>query len=223
MASDHRATASDRYMLSLTNASNPLVCFIPTASADDGRYVAQFLNAFGDLRARTSVLTLWSGAAESMRRMDEADVFVIGGGNTVNLLALWAAHGVGERLKSFVDDAARDVVIAGNAAGAAALYEASATDGFGDGIAPLPFGLGLLEGSFCPHFSSEAERAPQFREFVDTSALPDGVGVDDGAGIHYVDGQVEKVWRERDQAGVYEVLQDENGSSVTALETDLLD
>lgn len=222
MASDHRATAADRYLLSLTDVSNPLVCFVPTASADQGQYVSQFLNAFGSLRVRTSVLTLWSGAAESMRRMDEADLFVIGGGNTVNLLALWAAHGVGERLASYVDDPSRNIVIGGNAAGAAALYEACTTDGFGDGIAPLPFGLGLLDGSFCPHYSSEADRAPQYREYVDTSQLPGGFGVDDGAGIHYADGEVVTFWSEKDGAAVYRVDQDENGATQERLEVEPL-
>ncbi|MDO5697032.1 MAG: Type 1 glutamine amidotransferase-like domain-containing protein [Dermatophilus congolensis] len=218
MAADHRATAADRYLLSLTDATNPLVCFVPTASADDGLYVSQFFNAYSALSVRTSVLTLWSGAADAIKRMEEADIFVIGGGNTVNLLALWAAHGVGDKFKALADSG-KSLVIGGMAAGAAAFFEGCATDGYGNGVAPLPFGLGLVPGSFCPHYSSEAQRAPQFKEYVDTSALPSGWGADDGAGIHFVDGKVEGYWSETDGAAVYRVEQDENGATVTRQET----
>lgn len=223
MAADHRATAADRFLLSLTDATNPLVCFVPTASADDGLYVSQFFNAYSALHVRTSVLTLWSGAADAIKRMDEADVFVIGGGNTVNLLALWAAHGVGDKFTSLASDSGRNLVIGGMAAGAAAFFEGCTTDGYGRGVSPLPFGLGLVPGSFSPHYSSEAERAPQFREYVDTSALPSGWGVDDGAGIHFVDGRVERFWHERPDASVYRVEQDENGATSTKQETVALD
>lgn len=219
MAADHKASAGDRFLLSLADVKNPLVCFVPTASADDGLYVSQFFNAFSGLGVRTSVLTLWSGAADAVKRMDEADVFVIGGGNTVNLLALWRAHGVGDKLKSYINDPGRNVVIGGNAAGAGALYEASATDGFGNGIAPLPYGLGLVPGSFCSHYNSEPDRAPQYQEFVDTSALPPGYGADDGAGIHYADGKIQSFWTEREGAKVHRVDQVENGASVTTEDT----
>ncbi len=222
MASDHRATAVDRYLLSLTDAANPLVCFVPTASADDGLYVSQFISAFTRLGARTSILTLWSGAADAIRRMDEADVFVVGGGNTVNLLALWAAHGVGEKFKALAAQPDRTLVIGGVAAGAAAFFQSSATDSYGNGIAPLPFGLGMLAGSFCPHYSSEKDRATKYRELVATSALPGGFGVDDGAGIHFVDGEPQSFFRERKRSRVYRIEQDENGASATSVPVNVL-
>ncbi|MBO3141361.1 Type 1 glutamine amidotransferase-like domain-containing protein [Dermatophilus congolensis] len=216
MSADHRASAADRFILSLTDKPNPLVCFVPTASGDNGLYISQFFNAYSGLGVRTSVLTLWTGAADSIARMDEADVFIIGGGNTVNLLALWSAHGVGDKLRSYTQDQGRDIVIAGNAAGAAALYEACATDGFGNGISALPFGLGLLPGSFCPHYNSEPDRAPRYQQLVDTCALPAGYAVDDAAGIHYLDGQVQSFWAERTGAGVYRVEPAENGARISA-------
>lgn len=222
MAADHQATAADRYLLSLTDATNPLVCFVPTASADDGLYVSRFMNAYNALHVRTSVLTLWSGAADAIKRMEEADVFVIGGGNTVNLLALWAAHGVGDKFKALADSG-KNLVIGGMAAGAAAFFEGCTTDGYGNGIAALPFGLGMVPGSFCPHYNSEPERAPQFKEYVDTSALPSGWGAEDGAGIHFIDGAADRFWSERAGATVYRVEQDENGATVTEQQTTALD
>lgn len=217
----HRPTSLDRYILSLTDATNPLVCFVPTASADDGLYVSQFINAYSS-HVRTSVLTLWSGAADAIARMEDADVVIVGGGNTLNTLALWSAHGIGQRFRSFTKDVDRDIVIAGVSAGAAVFHEGCTTDSYGNGIQPLALGLGLVPGSFCPHYDSEDDRAPAFKEYVDTSQLPAGWGVDDGAAIHYVDGQVEAFVAEREGAGVHRLEQTENGVTVTRQDTRLL-
>ncbi|MBW3083974.1 hypothetical protein KEM60_00157 [Austwickia sp. TVS 96-490-7B] len=210
------ATSLDRYVLSLTEAPNPLVCFVPTASGDNGLYVSRFMNAYSRSRARTSVLTLWEGAAASLARLDEVDVFLVGGGNTVNMMALWAAHGVSRKVMDIAHDPSRNVVLAGVGAGGAAWFEACATDGYGTGVSPFPHGLGLLPGSFCPHFDGEADRRPQFKEYVDTGQLPSGYGADNGAALHFVDGQLAGCYAERDGATVYRVDQHENGASITA-------
>lgn len=216
-----RPTGLDRYILSLTDATNPLVCFVPTASADDGLYVSRFINAYSS-KVRTSVLTLWSGAADAIARMDEVDVFLVGGGNTLNMLALWSAHGLGQRFRSYMKDTDRDVVLAGVSAGGAVWHEGCTTDSYGRGITALGLGLGLVPGSFCPHYDSEAERAPQFKEFVDTNQLPAGWGVDDGAAIHYIDGEVEAFVSERDGAAVHRLEPTENGVTIDKQETRVL-
>ena len=60
------------------------------------------------------------------------------------------------------------------------------------------------------------------KEFIDTSQLPSGYGVDDGAAIHYVDGTLEACVAERAGAGVHRLEQHENGVSVTDLDTKVL-
>ncbi len=211
----YAATSLDRYILSLTDASNPLVCFVPTASGDNGLYVSRFMNAYSHAHARTSVLTLWEGAAASLSRLDEVDVFLVGGGNTVDMMALWAAHGLSRKLQDIALDTCRNVVLAGSGAGGSAWFEACTTDGYGAGISPFPHGLGLVEGSFCPHFDGEADRRPQFKEFVDTSQLPSGWGADNGAALHFIDGELQGCYAERDGAMVYLVEQDENGAEIS--------
>lgn len=216
------ATSLDRYILSLTDATNPLVCFVPTASADDGIYVSRFINAYSPLGVRTSILTLWSGAADAIARMDEVDVFVVGAGNTLNMLALWNAHGLSRRFRDLAADSSHNLVLAGVAAGGAIWYEACTTDSFGRGPAPLNHGLRLVPGSFCPHYDSEPDRAPLFKEFIDTTQLPSGWGADDGAAIHYVDGEVKECVTEREGAAIHRVEQDENGARVSKQKTRML-
>ena len=177
-------TNLDHYLLELSGKSSPLVCFAPTASADDPQYINKFLLAFGTLGVRTMVLTLWGGSAPSVERLAEADVVLVGGGHTVNLMALWQAHGVDAALRARY--AAGDVVLAGLSAGAACWYEGCITDSFGL-LRPWRGGMGLLQGSFCPHFDGEPERAPAYTEAVADGDLPGGYAADDGAAIHYID------------------------------------
>lgn len=71
-----------------------------------------------------------------MERLSSADVVYVGGGSTLNLLALWRAHGVDAVL---ADLAARDdAVLAGVSAGANCWYEACSTDLPTRGQAPSP-------------------------------------------------------------------------------------
>lgn len=179
-------TNLDRYVVELTGKSSPLVCFIPTAAADDPRYVNRFLVAYGTLGIRPMVLTLWQDAANAVRRVQEADLLLIGNGTTVNMLALWAAHGVDRAVRTRYE--AGDVVIAGFTAGANAVFEGCVTDSFGD-FRPWTGGLGLVPGSFCGHFDKEDGRVGVYTDAVATGALPGGWACDDGAAVHYVDGE----------------------------------
>lgn len=197
-------TNLDRYLLELTGKSAPLVCFAPTASADDPQYINKFLLAYGTLGVRTMILSLWGGgSAESVARLADVDLLVVGGGHTVNLWALWQAHGVDAALRARAK--ASDVVLAGVSAGGACWYQGCITDSFGD-FRPWLGGLGLVSGSFCPHFDGEAERAPAFTDAVAHGSLPGGFGADDGAGIHYVDGVATDFITEQAGKRVYQVL-----------------
>ena len=109
-------TNLDRYLLELTGKASPLVCFVPTASADDPQYINRFLVAYGTLGIRPMVLTLWQDAANAVSRIQQADLIFVGNGSTVNMYTLWKAHGVTKAIRKRYE--AGDVVLAGTAAGA---------------------------------------------------------------------------------------------------------
>lgn len=205
------ATKLDKYVVDLAGKPNPVVAFLPTASADDPRYINRFLTAYGALGIRPIVATLWHDAAHSVSRLDEADVLVVGGGLTVNLLALWEAHGVSSKLRELISSD-KELVIAGYAAGGGAFFEGCTTDSFGP-IMAWRGGLGVLPGSFCSHYSSETERAPIFAEAIGEGTLPDGYGVDDGAAIHWVDGKPKWFLAEDTESKVYRVETTEEPTS----------
>lgn len=194
-------TALDRHLLDLSGRSSPLVCFAPTAAADDAVYVNRFLTAYSTLGVRTMVLTVWQGAAESVERLAQADVVLVGGGSTANLMALWRMHGVDHAITRRVR-AGDDLVLGGVSAGAACWFTGCLTDSFGD-LRAWRGGTGLLEGSFCPHFDGEADRAPLFTQAVASGVLPAGWAADDGAALHFTDGALSGALAERPGAGVW--------------------
>ncbi len=181
-------TNLDRYLVELTGKASPLVCFVPTASGDDPQYINKFLVAYGTLGVRVMVLTLWQDTARSVARLAEADLVLVGNGLTVNMLALWKAHGVDRAIKNRV--AAGDVVLGGVAAGGNAWFEGFVTDSFGPRFRAVRDGLGLIPGSFCCHFDGEDGRVPVYTDAIASGELPAGYAADDGAGIQWTDGTV---------------------------------
>jgi peptidase E len=76
------------------------------------------------------------------------DVIYVGGGNTVNLLAVWRAQGIDAILREAWQ---AGVVLAGLCAGSMCWFEGGVTASFGRRLVPLDDGLGFLPGSNCPH------------------------------------------------------------------------
>ena len=175
----------DRYALSLVDAARPRVCFLPTASGDDAGYTLEFYKAYGSYGCDPFVLNLFQREIEDIRSfLLSMDMVYVGGGSTANLLAVWRLHGVDEALREAWGSG---VVLAGLSAGANCWFEASTTDSFLLGKADaLTDGLGFLSGSYCPHYSSEPERRPNYMALVATGVLPDGYACEDGAAVHFV-------------------------------------
>ncbi|MBF0688206.1 MAG: peptidase E [Cellulomonas sp.] len=204
--------ALDDFVLGLTGADTPRVCFVGTASGDAALYVERFLDAF-DGRARTSVLALFGNGPDGAIPLDrleqvlDQDVVYVGGGSTANLLAVWRVHGLPELLAQ----AARGgTVLAGISAGMNCWYEASSTDSFGP-YAPLRDGLGLLPGSACPHYRSEPGRRESYLEWVGSGQLPDGYAADDGVALLWRDGALVEAVSEVPGGQAFRVRRDGDG------------
>jgi len=175
----------DRYALSLVEAERPRVCFLPTASGDDAGYTLQFYRAYSSYGCDPFVLNLFSREVANIRAMLLGmDMVYVGGGNTANLLAVWRLHGVDEALREAWHSG---VVLSGLSAGANCWFDASTTDSYLMGRADaLPDGVGFIPGSFCPHYSSEPERRPNYLQLVASGVLPSGYACEDGAAVHFI-------------------------------------
>ena len=185
-------------LLGLVGRDEPRLCFVPTASGDAEAYVERLRDALAG-RVRFSVLRLFA------REVDDLDAFLaaqdlvyVGGGSTVNLLAVWRAHGLDAALRRAYE---RGVVMAGVSAGANCWFERCTTDSWQVGRADgLRDGLGWLRGGFCPHHSSEPARRPQLRGLVE-DGFGDTYAVDDGCALHFVDEQLVGPLASRADAG----------------------
>jgi dipeptidase E len=199
----------DDFILSLARQSPPRVCFLPTATGDNETYVLNFYRAYAPRPCRPVDLRLFARTIVDLRAfLLEQDVIYVGGGNTANMLAVWRTHGVDLVLREAWE---RGTVLAGVSAGAICWFEAAVTDSFGPALSGLRDGLGLLPGSACPHYNSEARRGPVYRELVG-SGFPPGYAIDDHVGLHFVDRELAEVVGDVEGRFAYEVKQE--GSAV---------
>lgn len=207
--------ALDDFLLSLSrNRRCPKVCFVPTASGDNDGYVSHFLSSFGGGRAEPSVLSLFAREHADLREFVLAqDVIYVGGGSTANLLAVWRIHGLDQILREAYDEG---VVLAGISAGMNCWFEASVTDSYGPGLAPLADGLGFLPGSACPHYDGEELRASTFRGLV-ADGFPAGHAADDGCGLLFENGELADVVSSRRKADGYYVSDGPDGPTERSL------
>jgi peptidase E len=108
-------------------------------------------------------------------------------------------------------------VLAGVSAGANCWFEACVTDSASVDLAPLTC-LGLLKGSFCPHYDSEPGRRPTFQRLVASRQLKPGIACDDFVAAHYVDGVLKGIVASRPSAAGYRVTRQGTGDGVRANE-----
>jgi dipeptidase E len=191
----------DDFLLSLSPARRPRVCLLPTPSGDSDRLVAGFFEAFARRECAPSVVRLFGAPERPVERLAEQDVIYVSGGNTANALAVWRLHGIDAALRSAWE---RGAVVGGVSAGANCWFECCVTDSFGAELDALHDGLGLLSGSFCPHYDGEARRRPVFTSLV-AGGFPAGYAADDCAALHFVGRELHEVVASRPGARGYRV------------------
>lgn len=200
--------ALDRYILSLAGRDRPRVAFVPTASGDADGYVERFYTAFRSLDCEPSHLGLFRREIPDLRAYVLAqDILYVGGGNTKNMLALWRLHGLDRIFREAYE---RGVILAGISAGALCWFKEGTTDSLG-ALTKLEC-LGLLPHSLSVHHDAEPTRRPIFKQMIGRGEMVPGYGVDEGAALHVVDGELARVVTSRPGVGAYWVEQ--RGSEV---------
>ena len=193
----------ERYLLDVCGIDNPSVCFVPTASGDSESYIAMFYERFQSTICRPAHFTVFRPPAIPVADLlGEADIVYVGGGSTANMLAVWRLHGIDSMLRAAHE---RGALLTGSSAGANCWFEASVTDSFGNELAPLHDGLGLLPGSFCPHYDSEPQRRPVYRGLITDGVLSPGFAAEDAVAFHFRDTKLVEVVSARRNAAGYEV------------------
>lgn len=186
------------HILGLTGRERPRVLYVGTASAEDPRSTVLFYERLAG-RAELSRLEFFPWPPEDLRsRVLDADLIMVGGGNTANMLAIWRLHGVDELMREAYE---AGVVLAGSSAGGICWFEHGVTDSFGPQLEGMEC-LGLLSGSFCPHWDDEELRRPRYHELL-RSGFPAGYAADAGVGLHFADGELREVLACAEGTGAY--------------------
>ena len=191
----------DDCLLGLARKPRPHVVFLPTATGDSDWPVERFEAAWSLRDCTRDVAYTFGIPDDPAGRVAAADVVVVAGGNTANMLAVWRLHGIDRVLREAWE---RGAELGGVSAGANCWFEACVTDSFSVALDGLDNGLGLLAGSFCPHFDGEERRRPVYTRLV-AEGFPAGIACDDGAAAHYRGRDLVEVVADRPGARGYRV------------------
>jgi dipeptidase E len=189
----------DRYIANLAKEhagekrANAL--FFGTASHDSMPYFNSFRKTYTsvfDIKAEVALIVYGEMDVERIKnKIDMADCIYIGGGDTVYMLEKWAETGIDKML---IDAYEQGKIICGLSAGAICWFKDMYTDyqimrGESSEYT-LKKGLGILEGTACPHFN---EREKDFTDALKKGVINGAYCVENDCAIEFVDGKFSKV------------------------------
>ncbi len=171
------------YVIALTKKDNPRICFVPTASADNPNGINNWFETCADLPMHAFVQRVFLNSAPGQKTFEEnllsMDAIIVGGGSTLNMMAIWKAQGIDTVLRQAYN---KGIVLAGGSAGSLCWFAGGFTDSRPQKLS-LVTCLGFIGASHCPHFHSEPTRKPLYEDAVLKGILPAGYACDDAAGL----------------------------------------
>lgn len=181
----------NNWLLSLPNRKVPKVLYVPTASGDSEGNILELKQNLADYQCDISVLSLFNRKYndEDLREFILShDIIYVDGGNTANMLAIWDAHGLRPIFKEAYESG---IVLSGKSAGAMCWFEGGLTDSYGPELKPITNTLGLISGSYIPHFEPEDKyRRSVLRQSIKEGSLPDGMATERGVSLSYENGEL---------------------------------
>ncbi len=179
------------------------VCFLPAVSGDSDIYIVKFYRAMNVLGAEGSRVSFFPLTTNLRERVLSSHVIYVSGGNTKAMFMIWREWKLDHILREALE---AGTILTGLSAGSICWFEEGVSDSVEPGkLAPLRDCLGFLPGSHCPHYDGEVLRRPTYRKMVSESAISNGYAINDGAAIHYIDGNTARVVSSRPNAKAYRV------------------
>jgi dipeptidase E len=208
------------YLLKASNQKNPKIAFLGTATGDSSNYISLFYSSFSSLECKPSHLELFMINHENWQEyLLSQDIIYVGGGNTFNMLAIWKAWGVDAILKKCYE---KGIILTGSSAGSVCWFSGGNSDSFSQTKLYAVNGLGFLPFSHSPHYDGEQMRRPNYQDLIQKGELDSGYGIDDYAGIHFINQKIHKVWTTDEKAGVYFVAKNKEKVVEKRLEAELI-
>ena len=196
-------TSFIRYMAQLTGKENPRICYLPTASADRESGIIRWYEDCSPLNVTPLVQESFINSYDMKESWEERflsmDGIVVSGGNTLNQQAIWKVQGIDKVLRKAWD---QGVILGGASAGSLCWFEGGTTDSRPQELSEVQC-LGFIRSSHSPHYDAEEQRRPTYHRLIRSGELNPGYACDNDAGIHFVDNEVRKVVKTREEANVY--------------------
>ena len=188
----------DQFILDQSKKLNNKIGFLATATKDDQKKIDLFYKRFETIGSELSHFNLTSNVNGFSEWMLSKDIIYIGGGNTVFMLDIWKKN----KLESiFRDSYKKGIILSGVSAGAVCWFDWILSDSVGPGFNPLR-GINIISGSCTPH-SSNLERINQFELDIKNNKLPEGIAIDDGVAVVFIDGKPTEVYSSRENHKAY--------------------
>jgi len=172
-----------RYVIKLTKKDNPKICFMAAATGDNPATITAWYAACEDLPMRPYVQKVYVASYTETKTFEDnllsMDAIVVGGGNTLNMMAIWKAQGIDTVLRKAYD---KGIILSGGSAGSLCWFQGGTTDSRPKDLS-IVHGLGFIPTSHCPHYHSELLRKPLYFDNILKGKLSPGYAIDDKAGI----------------------------------------
>ena len=191
-------TGLDQFVIDQSKKTKNKIGFLATASKDDENKINLFYKRYQNTHSELSHFNLTSSLDGFSEWIINKDIIYIGGGNTVFMLNIWKKN----KLESIFKNAyEKGIILSGVSAGAVCWFDWILSDSAGPGFNPLR-GINLISGSCTPH-SSNFERINQFESDIKNNKLPQGIAIDDGVAVVFVDGKPTEVYSSRKNHTAY--------------------
>jgi peptidase E len=200
----HEIPLHFRYAMELAGRPRPRLCLINTATGDDPAGYVRLQDRLAGTDAHLSRLALFPmpNVTDPEDLLLSQDVIFVGGGSVANMMAVWRVHGIDAILRKAWH---AGIVLAGSSAGGICWFSGGTTDSFGIRLRAFTDGMGMLPGSYCPHYHSEPERRPLYRRLVADGTLEPGLACDDGVAAHFADDALTELLSDRPSGQAYRV------------------
>jgi dipeptidase E len=182
-----------KQIIKLTGKVKPKICYLPTPSGDSPEAIIRWYDLVHDLSVEPSVQKVWISSYNQKVSFEDVllgmDAIVVGGGNTLNMMAIWKAQGIDVVLKKALE---KGIVLAGGSAGSLCWFENGTTDSRPKELTIVEC-LGFLPFSHCPHYHSEEFRQPLYHKNIANGIFKAGYAMDDFSGVIFKNGKPFKV------------------------------
>lgn len=174
-----------KYIIQLTKKENPKVCFLPTATGDSPTSILSWYANCQDLPIRPYVMRVFINSYSTKETFEETlmkmDAVFVGGGNTLNMMAIWKSQGIDLALRKAYE---AGILMTGGSAGSLCWFESGTTDSRPKELSKVEC-LGWIKASHCPHYNVEEFRRPVYHDLISKKELSPGYACDNQSGVYF--------------------------------------